>query len=251
MSLHRREQLVRLARQYDALIITDDVYDMLQWKSSPKAPATVMDEAFLPRVVDIDRTLDGGPIDDFGNAVSNGSFSKIVGPGCRTGWAEGTSKLAWGISQTGSSKSGGAPSQLAASFINDMLTKGTLDRHIYHHLQPAYTRRYHKLLSAVEEHLFPLGLSIPQADKDVAGGYFMWLTLPAPLTAEEVWKTAQAEENVTIITGAKFRVEGDEDNPETRFERDFRLCFSWIDEELLEEGVIRLAKVIQRLQSAR
>lgn len=81
-SLRRREALVRLARKYDALIVTDDVYDMLQWSSSGK----VLNSACQPRIVDIDRTLDDGPIDQFGNAVSNGSFSKIVAPGCRTGW---------------------------------------------------------------------------------------------------------------------------------------------------------------------
>jgi DNA-binding transcriptional MocR family regulator len=249
MSLRRREQLVRVARQYDALVVTDDVYDMLQWPSSPKAPTTVLDKAFLPRLVDIDRYLDGGPIDKWGNCLSNGSFSKIVGPGCRTGWAEGTESLTYGVSQTGTSRSGGAPSQLAAAFIDDLIRTGTLEKHIYHHLQPAYSRRYRRLLSAIEEHLLPLGISIPQADTEIAGGYFMWLTLPKPLTAEEVWRRAQDEENVTIITGAKFRVEGDEDNPRTRFERDFRLCFSWVDEELLEEGVVRLAHVIKRLQA--
>lgn len=248
MSLHRREQLVRLARQYDALVITDDVYDMLQWKSSPKAPTMVMNKAHLPRIVDIDRTLDGGPIDKFGNALSNGSFTKIVGPGVRTGWAEGTEALVYGISQTGSTRSGGAPSQLAASFINDMLTKGTLEHHIYHHLQPSYTRRYHHMIAAVEKHLFPLGLTIPQADKDIAGGYFLWLTLPEPLTAEEVWRKAKAEENVIIITGAKFRVDGDEDNSLTSFDRDFRLCWAWVDEDLIEQGVKRLAMVIHNLR---
>ena len=249
MSLRRREQLVRLARQYDALIITDDVYDMLQWPSTPNAPLKVMDKALLPRLVDIDRYLDGGPVDDFGNCLSNASFSKIIGPGVRTGWAEGTEKLAYGVSQTGSSRSGGAPSQLAASFIDNMIRTGTLEGHIYRDLQPIYARRYHMLISAIEQHLLPLGLSIPQADKNTAGGYFVWLTLPKPFTAEQLWRKAQAEENVKIITGAKFRVEGDEENAEM-FQRDFRLCFSWPDEDLLEEGVLRLAKVIKRLQAA-
>lgn len=98
MSLDHREALVRLAREYDALVVTDDVYDFLQWPSTPDGlpgPA-----ARLPRLVDVDRFLDGGPKDEWGNVVSNGSFSKLVGPGVRTGWAEGTKKFAYGLSQT-------------------------------------------------------------------------------------------------------------------------------------------------------
>lgn len=100
MSLRRREQLVRLARRYDALIVTDDVYDFLQWPSAPGSAIGHPDKAYLPRVVDVDRYLDGGPKDEWGNAVSNGSFSKLLGPGVRTGWAEGTAKFANGLSQT-------------------------------------------------------------------------------------------------------------------------------------------------------
>ena len=100
MSLARREAVVRIARKYDALIITDDVYDMLQWSSSPNVEPQYPENACLPRIADIDRYLDGGPADEYGHAVSNGSFSKLVGPGCRTGWAEGTSKFVFGLSQT-------------------------------------------------------------------------------------------------------------------------------------------------------
>jgi DNA-binding transcriptional MocR family regulator len=104
MSLRRREELVRLARKYDALIITDDVYDFLQWPSSVTSQTMSLEKAVMPRIVDVDRCLDGGAeridADGFGNAVSNGSFSKICGPGLRTGWCEGTTKLAHGVSQT-------------------------------------------------------------------------------------------------------------------------------------------------------
>ena len=103
MSLQRRLELVSVARQYDALIITDDVYDQLQWPKDGACTRPIVDRAVMPRIVDIDRSLDGGSdslkADGFGNAVSNGSFSKIAGPGCRTGWAEGTQKLAFGLSQ--------------------------------------------------------------------------------------------------------------------------------------------------------
>ena len=103
MSLLRRQQLVKLARAHDALVITDDVYDQLQWPASSDTSEASIDTAVLPRIVDVDKAFDGGTerlqADGFGNAVSNGSFSKIIGPGCRTGWAEGTEKFAWGLSQ--------------------------------------------------------------------------------------------------------------------------------------------------------
>lgn len=94
---------MRLAREYDALIITDDVYDFLQWPSNLETKTLSVDKATLPRIVDIDRYLDGGAeregADGFGNSASNGSFSKICSPGLRTGWCEGTAKLAYGVSQ--------------------------------------------------------------------------------------------------------------------------------------------------------
>lgn len=100
MSLRRREALVRLARQYDALIVTDDVYDFLQWSATPDKESTLSDRACVPRIVDVDRYLDGGPTDEWGHALSNGSFSKLIGPGARTGWAEASDKVAYGLSQT-------------------------------------------------------------------------------------------------------------------------------------------------------
>ena len=246
MSLHHRQQLVRLARKYDALVVTDDVYDRLQWPSDPKEGPRSMDRSFLPRIIDIDTDLDGGPVDKFGHAVSNGSFSKIVAPGCRTGYAEGTPALAYGLSQTGSSRSGGAPSQLVASFIYQMLAEGTLDKRIYQELHPANSERYYRMMGAIKDHILSLGLTMPQAHKDVAGGYFIWLTLPGALNSTRIYKRALAEENLTIIAGPQFKVDGDEQNEQTRFEQDFRLCYSWEDLDVLEEGVIRLARVIQR-----
>ena len=103
MSLRRRQQLVSLARKYDALIITDDVYDQLQWPTDSACTRPVATTAAMPRIVDIDRTFEDDSskpeTDGFGYAVSNGSFSKIAGPGVRTGWAEGTKKFAYALSQ--------------------------------------------------------------------------------------------------------------------------------------------------------
>lgn len=86
MSVPQRERLVRLARQYDVLVITDDVYDLLHWPIRDRGTQTRSHP--MPRMVDVDRSLEG--TNEFGNAVSNGSFSKIVAPGVRVGWLEAT-----------------------------------------------------------------------------------------------------------------------------------------------------------------
>ncbi|MCJ1369186.1 hypothetical protein MMC20_000395 [Loxospora ochrophaea] len=253
MSLGRRHQLVRLARRYDALIIADDVYDQLQWSASPRPSESSLERALLPRIVDIDRKIDGGAeregADGFGNAVSNGSFSKIVGPGCRTGWAEGSEKLAWGLSQVGSSRSGGAPSHLTATLMFKLLESGDLHRHIFHTLQPAYAKRYRITILSIQKHLVPLGVRLPQPGREVVGGYFIWFSLPAPLLADEVATRAQEEEGLIIGQGPLFGVYGDESR--VNLEREVRVCFSWEDEEQLAEGIERLGRVIHGMLEER
>jgi len=90
--------MVRLARKFDALIITDDVYDFLWWDANSADKTKGALNSVVPRIVDVDRILDGGAertnADGFGNALSNGSFSKICGPGVRTGWVEGIINVA-------------------------------------------------------------------------------------------------------------------------------------------------------------
>lgn len=74
-SPHVCQSLIKLARQYDFLITCDDVYNILHYKdcTAPK------------RLFAYDSTED----EDFkGNVISNGSFSKILGPGVRLGWLE-------------------------------------------------------------------------------------------------------------------------------------------------------------------
>jgi DNA-binding transcriptional MocR family regulator len=255
MSLRRREQLVSLARANNALIITDDVYDRLQWPTTaetsepPKSPK----KALLPRLTDIDRNLPPHPTDPrhFGHTVSNGSFSKILGPGLRTGWADATPTFAYGLSQCGSSRSGGCPSQLVATMITEVLKNGDLQEHISSVLIPSYARRWAKMMSAIEEYLVPLGISVSKVSlsgKDVFGGYFIWFELPEGMSAARVATRAKEDQNLIVAHGNLFEVYGDEDA--VKFHRWIRVCFSWEDEEILEEGIRRLAEVVKNISKS-
>ncbi|KAH8602022.1 pyridoxal phosphate-dependent transferase [Bisporella sp. PMI_857] len=252
MSLSTRQSLVRLARKYDALIIADDVYDFLQWPAIPtdshlNSPTTLRD-ALLPRLVDVDRTLEPRPgPDDFGNAVSNGSFSKIVGPGVRTGWTEATPKFTYGVSQCGSSRSGGAPSQLTATIIDSLLSSGALTDHVEKVLKPSYQKRHAVITDAVTKHLVPLGVVVQEGSvggNNIFGGYFIWLELPKNVDADVLTVKSQAEQNLIVAPGKLFEVRGDE---RIKFPNSVRLCFAYEAEADLLEGVQRLATVVQSL----
>lgn len=94
--LHVRERLVEIARAFDILLISDDVYDFLSWPASDNSLEDSFD--FVPaRLVDVDRSLPGTT--QYGNAISNGSFSKIVGPGVRVGWVEAQPDFASQLAQ--------------------------------------------------------------------------------------------------------------------------------------------------------
>jgi len=249
MTLSCRQKLVQLARKYDALIISDDVYDCLQWPTSSKSATTSLSKAILPRLVDVDRTLEPipGP-ESFGNAMSNGSFSKIAGPGVRTGWAEATPKFVYGLSQCGSSRSGGAPSQLVATMMAELLRSGELERHIKEVLNPTYEKRYGIMMAAIRKYLVPLGVragEVTADGKEIFGGYFLWLELPSNVSAEAVADRAKVEENLIVAPGYIFEVEND---PSIKFKNSLRLCFSWEGEQDLEDGVERLARVVAKVR---
>jgi DNA-binding transcriptional MocR family regulator len=270
MSLRRRQEVVRLAREYDALIITDDVYDQLQWPAEtgdPPSNNTPLTTSSIPRIVDIDRHLDGGTsrsaaTDAFGNAASNASFSKIVGPGVRTGWCEGAPHLAHGVSQTGTSRSGGAPSHIAATMLAEALATGGVQKHVFEVLHPAYARRWRMMIAAIQKHLIPLGVKLAQEDREIVGGYFIWLRLPPHIRANLLARRCKDTCNLVIADGGLFEVPGDakldvwegqrqseKDSADgaTAFPYDIRLCFAWEEEEVLEEGIQRLAQVMRNM----
>ncbi|TVY47853.1 Uncharacterized protein LOCC1_G002943 [Lachnellula occidentalis] len=236
MSLRRRQQLVQIARDHDILVIADDVYDHLRWAPYTRAQNESAPPV-LPRLVDIDHEMGGGTqrpgADGFGNVVSNGSFSKIIGPGCRTGWTEATDSFTAELSRCGSTRSGGSPSQLTGVIVCQMLKDGALLRHLNEIMIPSLQRRHWLLRTAVQQYLIPQGASM----SDSNGGYFIWITLPTPVSARNFTIRAASDENVIVAPGDLFEVSLDEGDFAIKAKSAFALPGSRRKLSLLGSGV--------------
>ncbi|KAH9906067.1 aminotransferase [Xylariomycetidae sp. FL2044] len=254
--MRTREQLVALAREFDALVVSDDVYDFLHWPADPNTPDDASGVA-PPRLVDVDRAMPG--YSRWGNTLSNGSFSKIIGPGIRVGWADCAPDLAQNLGEVGSSSSGGAPSHLTSTFVDKMLRSNYLQEFIRDTLNPTYRERYYALMSAIEELLVPLGVTIEvnkptdmggSAASSTAGGFFTYLGLPDDLpSAKVVAAVALKDYALRIAFGHMFTVAGDAGSAARAdapggFSRCVRLCWAWHEVKELREGIERLAAAV-------
>jgi hypothetical protein len=54
------------------------------------------------------------------------------------------------------------------------------------------------MIAAINKFLLPLDVGVPQTDRDVVGGYFIWLTLPNGLKGAVVAQRAKEDENVVV-----------------------------------------------------
>ncbi|RSL49843.1 hypothetical protein CEP51_015433 [Fusarium floridanum] len=269
MSLQHRYDLVRLAIKYDALVISDDVYDFLYWPEERGQTLDPTARALPPRLVDLNHEID--PQSKWGNTMSNGSFSKIVAPGVRTSWAEGTPAFATWLANTGATTSGGNPCHFMSTCIENMLATGALEKHIRDTLISTYSLRYYAMVDAIKEHLEPLGVRITsgkpyvtsqfnaasasgQSDNKacggtrIAGGFFLLLTLPENLpSATTLAKVAMDQYDLKFAHGKMFEVKGDpgsKQRSDATFGRTIRLCWAFHEAGVIVEGIKRMKMLL-------
>jgi hypothetical protein len=108
------------------------------------------------------------------------------------------------------------------------------------------------MLTAIESHLVPLGAELPfvstpagAGDSAVAGGFFIYVRLPAGASADELSQRAQRDENLVVAAESMCRVPVGEGEYDAGVDRFVRLCFAWEDEEVLLEGVERIGRVLR------
>lgn len=213
-----RMAVLELARKYDMLIITDDVYELLDYTEASER---------IPRMVYLDiKTRPKAKT--FGNTVSNATFSKILAPGIRFGWQEtATSKLAEQLAITGANKSGGTPGQLSSFVVKSLIDNGTLDTIIKKFIE-IYKERAKRLLEVIPKYL-PSTTIVSGGD----GGYFFWLSIPGEIDLEKVLDKMK-ERGVIIPAGHNFEVYSSEP---PFWKNSVRLSISSLSPEKIEEGI--------------
>ena len=89
------------------------------------------------------------------------------------------------------------------------------------------------MMGAIKEH-FPkvVKYTYPQ------GGLFTWCELPEGMDAKEVFKKS-IKENVAFVPGGSFYPNGGKENT-------FRLNYSMMPEDKIQEGIQRLGKVLEK-----
>lgn len=147
----KKQALVEMLARAGVPLIEDDVYGELYFGRRRPLPAKAFDREGL--------------------VLHCGSFSKCLAPGYRVGWAiPGRFAHKLGRLKLTSSLSVSVPIQLG---LCEYLSKGGYDRHL-RQLREAFSQQQAALADAVSRH-FPPGTRVSRP----AGGYFLWVELPA------------------------------------------------------------------------
>jgi DNA-binding transcriptional MocR family regulator len=210
LSPERAERLVALAERHDFVIVADEPYPMLHFGEEP-----------APCMMAYDRGR--------GRVLSLGSFSKILGPGLRLGWAHAHPRLLERLLTHGTFRSGGGLNPVVSSLVHGCIEDGFLTRHV-DHLRVELGRRARALTEALREHLPDAELSEP------TGGYFIWVRLPNRDTSA-LFQPAREQHQVGFTPGHRCAVERDLSDR-------LRLSFSFYDERELRQAVARLRDAI-------
>lgn len=208
MSAERRRRLLELSVEYDIPVIEDDPYGRLRFEGGHIKPLRALDE----------------------EVIYLGTFSKIFAPGLRLGWMVAPRPILAKVLlvKQAADLCGSAFAQVTA----ERYFAGTRWRRVLQGLTRTYGERRDAMLAALEEH-FP-----PEASWTTPeGGFFVWVRLPEFLSTGTMLAEA-VEHGVTFVPGDAFF-------PDGRGANCMRLAFCYAEPERIEEGIRRLAEVLE------
>jgi 2-aminoadipate transaminase len=161
--------------------------------------------------------------------VQLGTTSKTFFPGVRLGWASGPAEVVTELvaAKQNTDQCAGA---LGQKLFETYARRGAMDDQLVRS-RALYRRRCERLLAAFDRTMPDTATwTRPQ------GGFFSWLTLPPHVDTVELARRAAAN-GVAVVPGVPFY-------PDGRGQDSLRLSFSRIEDELIDEGVERLAALL-------
>lgn len=210
LSAERRVQLVGLSRKYGVPIVEDDPYGELRYRGERSPTLAALDEEGL--------------------VIYLSTFSKTLSPGMRLGWVAASRELIHTLviaKQAADLHSSTVEQRAAAKLLETF----DYDGHISD-LNRVYSSRCVSMLEALEAY-FPRETRWTRPE----GGLFLWVELPEHIRGAVLLEEA-LRRKVAFVPGAPFFA----NNPRHNF---IRLNFSNQVPELIEEGIKRLARVIE------
>lgn len=209
-SLERRQKFMEIVNRYEVMVIEDNPYGELRYKGE-----------YLPSLKSMDTK---------GLVIYLGTFSKILAPGYRLAWICASNAVIEKINliaQAAVLQSSTTSMMVVSKFI-DMFD---LDEHV-ETVRTVYEHRCNVMMDAMAKY-FPKEVKYTIPD----GGLFTWAELPDYIDTK-VMATDALAQNVAYVPGIGFFPNGNNHHC-------MRLNYSCMPDERIEEGIRRLAGVIQ------
>lgn len=210
MSLQKRETLYRLARQYGVLILEDNPYEELRIAGET-----------LPSIKSMDTD---------GIVIYAGSFSKILSPGLRVGYAVAPKALLSKMT-VGKQAADVHTPVLNQMIVNEWLRHYDYEAHI-RDIRAIYSRKLALMCDGIDREFGDHVRYVrPQ------GGLFVWCELPETVDMMDFCKRA-VEHKVAVVPGTAFTMR---DTDPTQC---FRMNFSTPGDEDILSGIQILKAVL-------
>jgi 2-aminoadipate transaminase len=210
ISLEHRKELLEIASEYDFVIIEDDPYGELVFEGESIPPIKSLDSK--------------------GRVIYIGTFSKVLAPGFRLAWVIASEEIINKFALT--KQSSDLCSNMFVQYIAyEYIKGGYLDLQIQY-IKKLYRHKRDVMIKALEEY-FPEGAKWTAP----GGGMFLWVTLPKNVNTRLMFKRAVAKKVAYVV--------GDAFYPDSSNYNSMRLNFSYSDDDVMREGIKRLAEVIK------
>ncbi|TGV17806.1 PLP-dependent aminotransferase family protein, partial [Mesorhizobium sp. M00.F.Ca.ET.186.01.1.1] len=210
-SLERRQGLLAQCKANNILILEDDPYGEIQFDG----------EASYRSIFSLDEHPTNSCV------VYTSTFSKIVAPGLRTGWAIGDQRV---ISMMVKAKQAVdlQSSTIDQIALHELLSRFDLESHI-EKIRASYKER----MEWMNELLLAQSWDGVQWEKP-RGGMFLWVNLPAEVDAEKLLARS-VQEGVAFVPGKPFYAAEPQHNT-------MRLNYTLLNREDTQLAIARLGK---------